>query len=86
MGPHIPYLLMQRNRAVKIQHMISPHDAVHIYRMSGGKLTQPDDISDPLLDNSPQYACAFIMHAPLTTHWATPITNFLLGACCVEVS
>ena len=53
MGAHIPYLLMQNNRAVKVdQHLISSDDAVHMYRMGGGRLTEPDDVSDPLLDYS----------------------------------
>jgi hypothetical protein len=39
------------NKAVKVdQYLISTEDAVDMYRRSGGSLTDPADISDPLSD------------------------------------
>lgn len=54
MNAHIPYRLMQKcNKAVKIdQHLISSDDAMYMYRMNGGRITDPDDISDPLYGSS----------------------------------
>ena len=43
---HIPYQLVQKcNKAVKIdQHLISCDDAVHMYQMNGGTITDPDPL------------------------------------------
>lgn len=54
MGAHVPYQLMRRcNKATMIDPCLipSPVQAVHMYRLNSGRITDPDDFSDPLFND-----------------------------------
>lgn len=88
MSAHVPYRLMKKcNKAVKIGQQVipSPDDAVHMYRMSGGQITDPDDVSDPLYNSGEKREIRFQAFSKKYSSFSTIFHNIANENGCIFV-